>query len=151
MALSPPGPTAPGSYAGSGQAVLLRANENQWLFQQQIVATNKSGVNGANASASIAVLLERIKASNFYPFGASVQIYFTDVNQAAADPGAFEIDVQTSDIDVDAQYSNISALTGGLNAAFSGRVELPTFWAKFLRVYAKTITNAVYLNVLVTR
>ncbi len=151
MALSPPGPTAPGPYPGSGQAVLLRANENQWLFQQQIVSAGASGVAGANASASIAVLLERIKSSTFYPFGVSVQIYFTDVNQVAANPGAFEVDVQTSDIDVDAQYSTISALTGGLNAAFSGRVELPTFWAKFLRVYAKTITNAVYLNVLVNR
>jgi len=151
MALSPPGPTAPGPYPGPGQAVLLRANENQWLFQQQLVPAGKSGVAGANASASIAVMLERIKASTFYPFGVSVQIYFTDVNQAAADPGAFEIDVQTSDLDIDAQYSNISALTGGLNAAFSGRVELPSFWAKFLRVYVKTLTNAVYLNVLVTR
>ena len=135
-------PVTPGIYPGAGQASLLRANSQQWLFQQQLIAAGKS---------SIAVQLERIKMSYFYPFGASLQIFFTDVNQAAADPGTFEIDAQVSDIDTDAMYCNTTGLTAVSASNFAGRIELPWLWAKFIRVNIKTLTNSVYTNVLVTR
>ena len=140
MPLAPPGPITPGVYPGSGQAALLRANEQQYLFRQQLIATGQ---------ASIAVQLERIKSA-FYPFGASLQIWFTDVNGAAADPGTFEVDAQTSDLDIDAMFANTTGLTA-LNTSFAGRIELPLLYAKYLRVLAETVTNAVYSNVLVTR
>ncbi len=136
-------PVSPGIYPGAGQASLLRANSQQFLFRQQLQPTG--GV------ASIAVQLERIKSSYFYPFAVSFQIWFTDVNGVAANPGAIDIEVQTSDIDADAQFVNESGLTGGLNASFVGRVQLTLSWMKFVRVLATTVTNAVYLNVLVTR
>lgn len=134
-------PVLPGTYPGAGQASLLRANSQAWLFQQQLIAAGQS---------SIAVQLERIKMSYFYPFGASLQIFFTNSSGVAADPGAFEIDTQVSDIDVDAMYANTTGLTA-VNASFAGRIELPWLWAKFIRVNIKTLTNAVYTNVLVTR
>lgn len=144
--MQPVPPVAPGlspaAYPGPGQAAHLRANEFQYLFQQQLLPAGTS---------SIAMQLERIKSAYFYPIGVSFQIWFTDVNGAATTPGTFQIDIQDSDIDLDAQYCVISSLTGGLNAAFVGRVELPNFWAKFVRVNIKTLTNAVYINVLVTR
>jgi hypothetical protein len=150
-------PTSPGIYPGGGLAPLLRANERQWLFTQQAIKgggsflTNVTTLaNGSNPYASIAVQLERIKSA-FYPFGASLQIFFTNSAGAAANPGTFEIDWQTSDIDIDSQYSTVSSLTGGLNASYSGRIELPTFWASFTRVYVATLTNPVYLNALLTR
>jgi hypothetical protein len=70
MPLAPPGPIDPGLYPGAGQASLLRSNEQQYLFRQQLIVSGQ---------ASIAVQLERIKAAA-YPFAASVQIWFTDVN-----------------------------------------------------------------------
>lgn len=133
-------PVLPGIYPGAGQASLLRANGQQFLFRQQLIAAG---------NASIAVQLERIKMSYFYPFGASLQIWFTDINQAAADPGAFEVDAQLSDNDV--QYADGVGLTAVNATNRSGRIELPWLWAKFLRVNLKTLTNAVYSNVLVTR
>src|SRR4029077_8034216 len=96
-------PVSPGIYPGAGQASLLRANSQQWLFRQQLQPTG--GV------ASIALQLERIKMSYYYPFAVSLQIFFTDVNSVAADPGAFDIEVQTSDIDAPTQYVNESGLT----------------------------------------
>jgi hypothetical protein len=150
-------PTSPGTYPGGGLAPLLRANERQWLLRQQLIAGGGSFLSvvstradGSNPYASIAVQLERIKSA-FYPFGASLQIFFTNSSGAAANPGAFEIDWQTSDIDLDTQYNTISSLTGGLSASYSGRIELPTFWASYSRVYVATLTNPVYVNALLTR
>lgn len=133
-------PQTPGLYPGDGKASLLRSNEQQYLFQQQLIVSGQ---------ASIAVQLERVTKS-FYPFGASVQIWFTNASQVAADPGTFEIDVQTSDLDVGNLYANLNGITA-VNATYAGRIELPWLYAKYLRVLAKTITNAVYSNVLVTR
>lgn len=140
MSLNALPPVLPGIYPGAGLASLLRANSQQFLFRQQLIAAG---------NASIAVQLERIKMSYFYPFGASLQIWFTDVNQVAAAPGTFEVDVQLSDNDV--QYSDGTALTAVNSTTQAGRIELPWLWAKYLRVNLKTLTNAVYSNVLVTR
>jgi hypothetical protein len=128
-------------YGGTGQATLLRENQQKFLFQQE---TNVTG------RASIAVQLERIPRAS-YPWGVSVQLYFTDVNGNPASPGVIELDVQTSDIDQDAQYVTANQYSGTLNATYAGRVELTAFWAKYLRVFIKTLTNAVYVSALVTR
>lgn len=128
-------------YAGPGQAKLLRDNQQIFLFQQE---TNVVG------RASIAVQLERINRS-FYPWGASAQIYFTDGSGNPSNPGSFELDIMTSDIDQDAMYCVENAYTGTLNANFVGRVELTAFWAKYIRAYVKTLTNGVYTSVLLTR
>ena len=128
-------------YGGQGRATLIRENQQVWLFQQEINVTGR---------ASIAVQLERIPRAS-YPWGVSLQIYFTDANGNPADPGAFEVDVQTSDIDKDAQYVTEGTGVSAVNANFVARVELTAFWAKYLRVYVKTLTNAVYTSVLVTR
>jgi hypothetical protein len=130
-------------YAGNGRAILLRDNAQKFLFQRE---TNLVG------RASIACQLERVNRS-FYPWGASFQLYFTDISGVPADPGVFEVDIQTSDIDLDIQYCTINALTGAgsLNANFAGRLELPNFYAKYVRGVVKTLTNAVYTTLLVTR
>src|ERR1700726_1165334 len=88
-------PVSPGIYPGAGQASLLRANSQQWLFQQQLIVA---------AQSSIAVQLERIKMSYFYPFGCSLQVFFTNSSGVASDPGAFTLNAQVSDIDTDAMY-----------------------------------------------
>jgi hypothetical protein len=129
-------PVVPGLYPGPGQASLLRPNNQQYLLQGQSQAS-------AVGNASIAVQLGRIQDS--YPFGASFEIAFSGA------PGTFEIDIQTADTDVPGNFVTISSLTGGLNSSNVGRVELPNFWAKYVRVFVKTLTNNVTTSVLVTR
>jgi hypothetical protein len=138
-------PPIPGKYPGAGQASLLRANEQVYLFQTQLIAAG---------TASIAVQLERIKSGFFYPFGASMEVWFTDVNNNPLTPGAFELDWQDADVDQDSHYNTMSSLVGtaSLNSNFVGRIELPTFWSKYMRALLKTMPNAnVYTTVLVTR
>jgi hypothetical protein len=132
-----------GGYGGTGSAKILRDNTQVFLFQKQ---------NNPAGKASIALQLERVNRS-YYPWGVSFQVYFTDVNGNPADPGAFEIDIQTSDIDADIQYFTISKMTGdtSLNANFAGRVELTSFYAKYIRVLVATLPNPVYVSVLATR
>jgi len=134
----------PGAYPGAGKASLLRPNESMYLFQQQAIAAG---------TASIAAQIERIKSS-YYPFGASMQIWFTDVNGVASDPGTFEVDFQTSDVDIDAAYYTIQMLKGAssiLNASFQGGIQMPSFYAKFVRAKLVTLPNPVYSNILLTR
>jgi hypothetical protein len=128
-------------YGGSGSATLLRENQQKFLFQSEPVPAG---------TASIAVQLERISRTS-YPWGVSFQVYFTDVNGNPANPGAFELDIMDSDIDELSQYCMVSSLTTGLNATYSGRVELRDFYAKYVLAYVKTLTNSVYVTVLVTR
>jgi hypothetical protein len=145
----------PGPYPGPGQAFLLRDNCQQWLLQQQLLpAGGVALASGGNPSASIAVQLERINRT-YYPFGLSFQVAFTNVSGVAANPGAFELDIQSADIDADQYFVTLAsaALTGGLNASYQGRLELPptSFWAKYIRAYVKTLGSAVYASVLASR
>jgi hypothetical protein len=69
-------------------------------------------------------------------------------------PGTFEIDIQTADIDQDSHYVTLNSLTtGSLNTSNVGRVELPNFWAKYVRVKVVSFANyaTVNLTVLLTR
>jgi hypothetical protein len=61
------------------------------------------------------------------------------------------VDVETADTDEDTHYVTINTLTDGLNSSYVGRIELPSFWAKFVRVQVVTLTNAVAITVLLTR
>lgn len=145
-------PVSPGSYPGPGQASLLRSNCQQWLFQQQQVPANGvANAAGANPSASIAVQLDRVKSPYFYPFAASLQIFFTDANGNSAAPGVFQVDVQTSDIDSDGQFCLETSLTTVNTTGQAGRVQLTLSWCKYVRVWVKSLANNVYANVLVTR
>lgn len=130
-------------YAGQGQAVLLRDNKQVYLLQRETIVAGR---------ASIAVQLERINRS-YYPWGVSFQVAFTDVNGNPSDPGTFEVDIQTSDIDQDNQYSTTTSNTITIvNSSFAGgRLELTAFYAKYARALVKTLTNAVYVTVLATR
>jgi len=129
-------------YAGAGQAALLRNNQQVFLFQRERVG---------NGEASIAVQLERINRSH-YPWGVSFQVYFSDVNGVPADPGAFEVDIQSSDADVGIQYCTINSWVNdtSLNPFFVGQIQLPSFYAKYVRASVLSLTNAVYVSVLAT-
>jgi hypothetical protein len=136
MALSPPGAINPGQYPGSGQASLLRCNEQQVLWNSQSLV--------AGTTTSIAVQLERLKSS-FYPWGAAFEVSF------AGAPGSFEIDIQFAEVDKDANYVTVGTITA-VNSSNVGRYDMPnTVYPKFVRGFCKTLTNPVTASLLVTR
>jgi len=49
------------------------------------------------------------------------------------------------------QYADGQGLTAVNSTSQAGRIELPWLWAKFIRANVKTLTNAVYTNILVVR
>ena len=127
--------TNPGPYAGSGLAVFLRTNEQQVVWQSQVLV--------AGTTTSIAVQLERTKGS-FYPWGAAVQVQFSGA------PGSFEIDVQFAETDTDASYVNVGSITAVTGV--TGRYDMPnTVFPKFIRLICKTLTNAVTCTAVITR
>jgi hypothetical protein len=76
------------------------------------------------------------------PNAFSVEIQF------AADPGVFEIDVQTSDTDTASYYETyaISGIINAVDANFHARAEFVNIRANFVRLNLKTRTNAVNLT-----
>ena len=98
----------------------------------------------AAGTASIAYQLRRERGA-FYPWGMSLELSFS------ANPGTFEIDIETADTDDNAHYVTINTLTGGLNTFYVGRLELPSFWAKYVRAQVVSITNTVAVTILLTR
>ena len=131
------------NYTNNSVAQLLRDNTQAYLWNNETVAAG---------TASIGVQLERVNRS-FYPWGVSFEIFFTNTAGQPANPGTFEVDVQTADIDEDAHYCTINLLNSAsqLNSSYVGRIELPSFWAKYVRAYLRTLTNAVNTSVLVTK
>lgn len=65
--------------------------------------------------------------------------------QFSADPGAFQIDIQTADTDKEEAYVTKVSISEGLNAGFYGRTELHNVVAKFLRLKLVARANAVNL------
>ena len=98
----------------------------------------------ASGTASLQVAL----AQN--PNGAAqklaVEVAFAGV------PGAFEVDLQTSDDDVDAHYVSNTTTISAVNAGNSARVEYPNIVALFARLLTKTQNaNAVNCSATITR
>lgn len=107
-----------------------------------IVVNNEQPASGT-ASRQVAI------AQN--PGGEAVKLS-VEATFAAA-PGAFEIDLQTSDTDSDADYvSETSSTLTAVNANFTARAEFPNLVALFARVITKTANaNAVNSTVKITR
>lgn len=85
-------------------------------------------------SSSMQVCLHR---NEHFPTVMSAQIQF------AADPGAFQVDLQTADVDDDTLYVTKASINSGLNASFVGRIEATDIVARFVRLRMVTKTNAV--------
>jgi len=62
-------------------------------------------------------------------------------------PGVISLQLQTSDTDVDTDYNSEGSPIAAVNASNVGRVELPNVVARFARVLATTVTNAVTATV----
>lgn len=122
-------------YTDPNKAALLYEGAQAFMFQNEASLAGK---------ASIGFQLHR-QRGQAYPFGASFEISFS------ANPGAFQVDIQTADTDKEGYYVTIQSINGGLSASFVGRIELPNFWAKYVRSKVVTLTNAVNSTVMVTR
>ena len=61
-----------------------------------------------------------------------------------ADPGTFEVDLQESDTDVDADYQTVANVAANSGAPqFSCYIQYVNPTARFYRLYLKTLTNAI--------
>jgi hypothetical protein len=98
------------------------------VWNNETVATS-----GANQFSHAVALKRSPHAANVM----SMEINF------AADPGAFAIDLQVADTDADKYYVTKSTLNTGLNAGFTGRVEVTNLVSKFARLKMVSRTNSV--------
>lgn len=123
-------------YAGSGQAQLLRENQQKFLWQSESIAT---GV------LSVAFELARVPRT-FYPWALSFEATFS------AAPGAFEIDIMGANNDVVGSYISLGTIAT-VNSANVGRWDMPSnLWPKYVCASLKTLTNTGVLTTLqVTR
>jgi hypothetical protein len=65
-------------------------------------------------------------------------------------PGVISLQLQTSDTDVDTDYVNEGAAITTVNASNVARAEFTTIAARFARLLATTVTNAVTATVELT-
>lgn len=118
----------------AGTAKLLNANTQKFAWQAENVQTGNS---------SIAFQLERQKSAS-YPFGVSYELVFS------ADPGLFQLDIQHSDTDKDANFVTVNSVSN-VNASWVARIELPATYCKYVRGNMVLLTNAVTTTLQVTR
>jgi len=62
-------------------------------------------------------------------------------------PGVISLQLQTSDTDVDTDFANEGAAIAAVNASNVARAEYANVSAKFARLLATTVTNAVTATV----
>jgi hypothetical protein len=110
------------AYAASS-AKFLAENSSYNVWNGESVAAN---------GASQAVLLERRKSNNHYPWGFAVQV--------GPVTSAIDIEVQGAETDVDAAYVKLASITS-VNASNYGRGDYTTYWPKYVRLFAKTLTT----------
>jgi len=118
------------AYPGNNLAQILYENRQGLLFITEPVTVGE---------ASIAFELRRERGA-YYPWGCSFQVSFD------GDPGAFEIDVQVADTDVDANYVTVATIDSA-----PGRFDMTNLWPKYVRVLVVALANAVNATVMVTR
>lgn len=124
-----------------GQSQLLRANRQFFFWNGETVTA---------ATLSAAVQLERLPGPLFYPWGFSVEIWFS------GNPGSFEIDVMGANNDVAANYLPLGSITTAsgstVTGAFVARYDMASnLWPKYVALYLKTLTNSVQVTAQGTR
>lgn len=119
------------------------ASSAKFLFENNSrVVWNAESVTAGDASE--AVLIERRKSSFHYPWGFAVQV--------SGITGSFDIEVQGAETDTDASYVKLASITA-VNAGTppTGRGDYTTYWPKYVRLYAKTLTGTQTLTGIITR
>jgi len=131
------------TYPGNNLATLQYENTQKFLFQNEFYGIGGGQQMPSLNFRSIAYQLRRERGASI-PFGASFELHFSGA------PGAFAIDVQTADTDVDVNYVTVNTFNA-VNANNSASIQLPAFWAKFVRAVIQTLTNPVNTTLMVTR
>lgn len=102
------------AYPGPGQARLIRVNNTEFLLNDEPVSAGL---------ASVALQLDKLS----YPFGFAVEVGFS------AAPGAFSLQVQGAERDLDSSYTQLGAITA-VNAGNTARFDGGSSYPKFVRV-----------------
>src|SRR6266705_1785818 len=111
------------AYPGAGQATMINANKQKFLWQNETVVAG---------TASVAFMLEKQKSAS-YPHGFAVEIAFS------GDPGTFEVDIQGAETDQANNYTQLGVGITQVNSTFVGRFDGAAFYTKFVRALLKTL------------
>jgi hypothetical protein len=152
----PPFPGAPGSAVVQPALCSLGPGDFAYVFGIPPTAQGSS-----NAIDDTNVVLETILAgiaSGSVAFsikgGGTPPMVCVELTFSAA-PGAFELDIQEADTNSDASFilpTNANYTVNTVNALTQKfRIDLSPTGGKFMRVYMKTLTNAVKCSVKITR
>ena len=128
------------NYLGTGLTGPLLYQNRQAIFWSMEIP--------AIGTASRAFQLGHCKGNGSADTAISVDALF------AADPGAYEIDVEVADFDQDSAYVVAYSLGGTnstTNANFTTRLVLSNFAGQFIRLRMKARTNNVACTALVSR
>jgi hypothetical protein len=117
----------------ASSAKFLPENSSYSVWNADSIAAN---------GASQAVLLERRKSNNHYPWGFAVQV--------GAITGSFDIEVQGAETDLDASYVKLASITA-VNAYGYGRGDYVSYWPKYVRLFARTLTGTQAITGIITR
>lgn len=142
--------------ASNVSPIALQKGESCYVFGKLAAGATQLPVTDVNVAAetilagvaSIAVNLQAGSEGQPPPM-VCIEIHFS------AAPGAFEIDVQEADTDADAFYilmSNTTYTINTVNAVTQNvRIDLSPTGGKFMRLFMKTLTNAVNVWAKITR
>jgi hypothetical protein len=116
------------------------ASSSKFLAENQSISVWKAE-SVASSGASQAVLLERRKSSNHYPWGFAVQV--------SGLSGSVDIEVQGAETDVDNAYIKLASITTLSNGY--GRGDYTTYWPKYVRLFARTLSGTQTVTGIITR
>lgn len=121
-------------YAGSGQAKLIRYNEQQYFW------------NGETITSGLSAAWELSRTTGtYYPWGFAVEVQFSGA------PGAFEVDVMGSESDTQGSYVKLGSITT-VNASNYGRFDnVTSFYPKFVALSMASLANGVTVTAKLTR
>jgi len=123
---------------GSGTLIgTLSAGQQITVWNHELISV-ASPPSPPEEMSSIAVGLHR---DGNFPSCLSVEVEFE------ANPGAFQLDLQTADTNVSRFFVTKASMTTGLNGNFVGRMEVLNVVAKYARVNMVALTNAVKVTV----
>ena len=142
--------------ASNASPIALQKGESCYVFGKLSTTATQLPVNDNNVAMETIVAGQSSIAVNLQagsevmpPPMVTVEIRFS------AAPGTFEVDIQEADTDADAFYVLPTATAYTVNTVNATtqvvRVDLSPTGGKFMRLYVKTLTNAVNMTAKVTR
>jgi hypothetical protein len=156
MSLYPGTPNAIVPVASNVSPIALQKGESAYVFGKLKAGATQLPINEGNVAVEAIIAGQSSIAVNLQPGfeGMPPPMVCVELHFDGA-PGAFELDIQEADTDADAFYitpTNATYQITAVNAVTqNARADLSPTGGKFMRVFMKSLTNAVNCWVKITR